>query len=76
MATYSLDLLFFDPKLKGFPGSPRAQIYVKTYSSDKKGTINLGPICVGLSEIEAQCDRLIKEVESIRKKAQRKFKTK
>ena len=77
MTTYSLlDLLFFDPKKEGRPESPRAQIYVKTYSRDEKERVCVGPICVSLSEIEAQCNRLTKEIESIRKKARRKFKTK
>lgn len=76
MMTYSFDLLFFDPKKEGRPGSPRAQIYAKTYSRDEKGRVYIGPICVGLSEIEAQCNRLTKEIESIRKKARGKFKTK
>ena len=77
MTTYSLlDLLLFDPKKEGRPESPRAQIYVKTYSRDKKERVCVGPICVSLSEVEAQCNRLTKEIESIRKKARRKFKTK
>ena len=77
MTTHSLlDLLFFDPKKEGRPESPRAQIYVKTYSCDEKERVCVGPICVSLSEIEAQCNRLTKEIESIRNKARRKFKTK
>ena len=76
MMTYSLDLLFFDPKKEGHPESSRAQIYVKTYSRDEKGRVCIGPICVGLTEIEAQCNRLTKEIEYILKKARRKLKIK
>ena len=73
MPTYSLDLQFLDPKKEGIPCAPVTQIYVKTHTSDAKGTIYISPQCVTLSEIEYQCDRLSKEIASIRKKAQRKF---
>ena len=29
MSTYSLDLQFLDPKSKGVPGAPIAQVFVK-----------------------------------------------
>ncbi|HOF58928.1 MAG TPA: hypothetical protein PLT19_11410 [Syntrophorhabdaceae bacterium] len=73
MPTYSLDLQFLDPKKEGFPGAPVVQVYVKTHSRDAKGTIYISPQCVTLSEIEHECDRLSKEIATIRKKAQRKF---
>lgn len=73
MSTYNLDLQFLDTKSKGIPGAPIAQIFVKTSSRDVKGTIYITPQCVTLSEIEYECDRLTKEIASIRKKAQRKF---
>ncbi len=76
MKTYRFDLSFFDPKERGFPASPRVQIYVKKHSSDEKGRIYVTPICASLFEFEAQCNLLIKEIESIRKKAQSKYKTK
>jgi hypothetical protein len=75
MSTYSLDLQFLDPKTEGFPGAPIAQVYVKTFSRDAKGTIYISPKCVTLREVEHECDRLTKEIASIRKKAQRKFAT-
>ena len=73
MPTYSLDLQFLDPKKEEMPGAPIAQIYVKTYSRDVKGVIYISPRCVTLREIENECDRLIKEITSIRKKAVQKF---
>jgi hypothetical protein len=73
MSTYSLDLLFLDPRKEKIPGSPVAQIYVKTCSHDSKGKIYITPQCVTLNEIEHECDRLTKEIASIRKKAQQKF---
>jgi hypothetical protein len=76
MTTHTFDLSFVDPKERGFPASPRAQIYVKFYSHDEKGRVCVTPICASLFEIEAQCDRLTKEIESIRKKARGKYKTK
>jgi hypothetical protein len=73
MSTYSLDLLFLDPEKEALPGAPVAQIYVKTYSSDATERIYVSHQCVSLREIEHECDRLTKEIASIRKKAQRKF---
>jgi hypothetical protein len=73
MATYNLDLRFFDPKREGIPAAPIAEIYVKTYSVDEKDMICISPRCVSLHEIEYECDRLMKEIEAIRKKARRKF---
>jgi len=74
MAIYSLDLTVLNPQQKTFTDPTIAQIYVKTYSKDKKGTIYIGTRCVTLSEIEAQCERLVKEIERIRNKARRQFK--
>mgnify|MGYP001571754260 CR=1 FL=1 len=74
MANYSLDLTVLNPQGKEFPGPTIAQIYIKTHSKDAKGMLYISPQCVSLQEIEAQCDRLVKEIESIRKKAQRQFK--
>lgn len=74
MANYSLDLTVLNPQEKEFSGSIIAQIYVKTHSKDEKGMLYIRPQCVTLSEIEAQCDRLVKEIEGIRKKAQKQFK--
>lgn len=73
MANYNLDLKVLNPRQKEFPGPTIAQIYVKTYSKDDKGTVYITPKCVTLSEIEAQCDRLVNEIESIRKIAKKKL---
>ncbi len=74
MANYSLDLTVLNPQGKEFSGPTIAQIYVKTHSKDEKGMLYISPQCLTLSEIEAHCDRLVKEIEGIRKKAQRQFK--
>jgi len=76
VTNYRFGLSFIDPKERGFPASPRTQIYVKNYSSDEKGRIYVTRICASLFEFEAQCNLLIKEIESIRKKARSKYKTK
>lgn len=73
MSTYNLDLHFVDSQKERVPIGPIAQIYVKTHSIDKESMICISPRCVSLREIEYECDRLIKEIESIRKKAKRKF---
>ena len=70
--TYSLDLRFRKPP-KGHHSRPLAQIYVKTHSSDENGYIFITPECVSLRNVEEQIDRLKKELETIRKKARRKF---
>ncbi len=72
MKTYNLDLSVTNQK-KEYPAPTIAQIYVKTCTHDEKGLIYITPMCVTLSEIEAQCDRLITEIESIRKKARGDF---
>lgn len=76
MGTCRFGLSFIDPRGKGFHASPIAQIYVKKYSNDEKGRIYVTPICASIFEFEAQCNLLIKEIESIRKKARSKYKTK
>ena len=76
MSTYNFDLHFVDPQKEGIPMGPIAQIYVKTHSIDKESMICISPRCVSLREVEYECDRLIKEIESIRKKAIRKFTSK
>ena len=73
MANYSLDLTVMNPRQKESPGPTIAQIYVKTYSKDDKGVVYITPQCVTLSEIEAQCDRLVNEIESIRKRSKKKL---
>lgn len=73
MANYNLDLNVMNPRQKEFPGPTIAQIYVKKYSKDDKGLVYITPQCVTLSELEAQCDRLVNEIESIRKIAKRKL---
>jgi len=74
MANYSLDLTVSNPQAKELTGPTIAQIYVKTHTKDEKGMLYISPQCLTLSEIEAQCDRIVKEIEGIRKKAQREFK--
>lgn len=76
MRTYRFGLSFVNPKEKGFPASPRSQIYIKKYSADKNGTLFITPICSSQGEFEAQCNLLIKEIESIKDNAKNKYKIK
>ena len=73
MANYSLDLKVMNPRQTEVPGPTIAQIYVKKYSKDDKGIVYITPQCVTLSEIEAQCDRLVNEIESIRKRSKKEL---
>ncbi len=75
MATYSVQLLNFpfDPK---YLTGPRAFIALKTYTthsfkvkSGKRMDFKLlSPDCVTFNELEYQADRLIQELEEIKKK--------
>lgn len=71
--TYSFDLLFRDPSKGDLPGPSIAQIYVKTHTSDKTGHIFITPYCVTMREFEEQIERLKRELETIKKKANQKF---
>ncbi len=67
--TFSLGLLFRAHSKEELPGPPLAQIYVKNKTEDMFITSN----CFSLKEIEAEIDRLKNELESIGRKAKRKF---
>jgi hypothetical protein len=71
IATYSLDLDFRRPDPK-FPGPPDAQLYIKTYSTDK-GRPFITPHCVTFEELDYQIRRLEDELKAIRQKARKKF---
>lgn len=70
---YSLDFLFFSQKESDFPFTPFGQIYVKSHAKDSLGHIILSSNCMTKREVDEQVDRLIKQLEGIRKKAKRKF---
>ncbi|MEK0337104.1 MAG: hypothetical protein QQN41_06685, partial [Nitrosopumilus sp.] len=67
------DLLFLRPSKEQRTGAPLANIYVKTHTRDKDGYIVITPDCVSLSVMETEIDRLISELEKIRKEAKQKF---
>jgi hypothetical protein len=69
----SLDLMFRKPSKGQPPGPGIAHIYVRTYSGNKKGDIFITPDCFSMRELEEQIERLKRELETIRKKANRKF---
>jgi len=70
--SYSLDLYFVKPDKK-FPGPPRANVYIKSYSSDEGGSQLITPNCITLGEFEYEIKRLHKELDDILKKARRNF---
>lgn len=74
MKNHNLELKILNPKKGEIPGPPIAQIYVNACSKDAiTGTVYITPQCVSLSELEYECDRLIAEIENIRRTAKRKL---
>ncbi len=74
MTTYSLELQCISgkPKRAGdIPHPPIADIYLKTFTSDKEGRHFITPQCMSEIEIDEQIDRLIDELEQLRRKAKR-----
>jgi hypothetical protein len=71
MATYSLDLDFIKPP-DDFPDRPRAQIYIKYYSTEKDRHF-ITPQCVSFQEFDYEITRLEDELKALRKKARKKF---
>ena len=70
---YKLDFLFFSPNKGDLPFSPYGSIYASSYARGRQGEILLSADCVTKGEVDEQIDRLIKQLEGIRKKAKRKF---
>lgn len=70
---YRLDFLFISPKKGDVPFSPFAQIYIESHAKDQQGHILLSADCMTKKEVDVQVDRLIKQLENIRKKAKKKF---
>lgn len=77
MATYSLDLMFLASD--DHPGMAIAQVMVKTHTSRSEPPYKDAPLitpqAMGPAEIDYEIDRLQNELEQIRKKAHRKFKS-
>ncbi len=74
--TYSLDLEFASPyplKGTGMAGHAIAYVSVKTFTKSGDGPPLLTPQCASVQEFEHTIDRLHKELEVIKKEAQRKF---
>jgi hypothetical protein len=70
---YSLDFLFYSPKEGDIPFTPFGQIYVKDHAKDKQGNILLSAKFMSKMEVDEQIDRLIWQLENIRKKAKKKM---
>ena len=71
--TWNLDLYFRSPKKDEHIFTPFGHIRVKRCLKDKQGRIFLTPDCLTKREIDEQVDRLIQELEDVRKKAKKKF---
>ncbi len=70
--TYSFDLDVFKSGEGDVP-APSVRVYVKAFSSDERGLLYITPECVSVEELEAEMDRLKKELEEIRNRARREF---
>lgn len=76
---YSFDLLFLNPtKGSGLQRGPIAKIYINHHTKgDYKGInpdlIYITPECVASGEFDAQIDRLHRELDEVREKAQLAF---
>ena len=68
----SLDLMFCKSSKNQHPGTSVARIYVRSCSNEK-GEIIITPDCFSIRELEVEIDRLKKELETIKKKAQQEF---
>ena len=82
MATHSLQLLDFPVyyKIKQIVLGPRVYIALKTYGTTiwRKGNEEIefttsSPECANFRELELEVDRLIKELETIKKQGKRFF---
>lgn len=71
--THSFDLVFHEPSRDRLPGPGISQIYVKTHSTDETGHILITPQCISMTELEAEVERLMMELEMIRKKGKLQF---
>lgn len=73
--SHSFELLFKEPdRDKGnLPSPPVAQIYINSCSRDKDEHILVTPHCISYIEINHEINRLIKELEELRGRAQGKF---
>ncbi len=75
-STYSLDLEFLSPyplKKRGHAGHAIARVVIKCFSGTEDGPLLITPDCVTLRELEDQMDRLMAELEEIRKAAKKNF---
>jgi hypothetical protein len=73
MAYSRLRLDFIDMSKADLPTPPYVHICVKVVTTDKRGMTFITPACTSLDQLEEQIDRLHRELEGIRAKAQRRF---
>ena len=82
MNSYSLDLFFLapeSPEVESQSGPPVSHVYVKhSTRHDYRTRVDkdlplITPRCLSFEELNAQIDRLQKELEGIRKSAQRRY---
>jgi hypothetical protein len=77
MSTYNFDLLFLPSPANALPGPPISHIQVKTFTKcgytgvPDRPTIT--PQCMTFRELSAEVDRLIGELEEIRREANAKY---
>ena len=73
MQTHSFDLVFVPSPKETLPGPPISEIRLKNYTMSGYTGIpdapTLTPRCLSYKELSHQIDRLVSELEAIRKKS-------
>jgi hypothetical protein len=71
---YTFDLDFEETGKDDLPFGPRAHVMVSTYRRRQNdGATIIGIECVSATEFDYEIDRLIKELNEVRKKGHRRF---
>lgn len=71
--TFRFDFRFIAPKKGDLPFPPKWYIYVKNSHTDDDGFPAITPLDCVEPDIDEEVNRLIKELETLREKAKKKF---
>ena len=76
---YTFDLLFQAPRKKDVeagkhkPFTPNAQVFIKNCTQGEAGKTFVSARCASFTELDSEVDRMIRELESIRRSGRGKF---
>ncbi len=68
MASY-FDIDTYAPRKGDLPFNPEVQVVLAAWGKNKSGSVILGAKLATADEIDFQIDRMIKELESVRRRA-------